>query len=485
MDTIEVTADGQTLCNRVAQLLDSGRFGAARPLLAAARRLSPPSPALTILAARLAVSEGVPELATAELDAGIEAWPSHAGLRKARADALSKTGDIEGAARDAAEAVILDPGDPQAKAILGAALLALGRAADGAACLWEAVEAEPAHIVYRETLAKALRAGGDADAALRVLCEGIALCPGGVALRNAAILLCLHRRDFTRADRLAEQARAAGIADACTFGMKGHALSSLGRHDEAAFAYQEAYKLGPHDAYVRHLVTASGALPDAKRAPPDYVGTVFDGYADRFEAHLISLRYSIPGAIRTVLVTHPKVARGLPAGPVLDLGCGTGLVALATSDLPIGPFTGVDLSRKMLDHARAKQLYDELREADIAADLAAGTQLWPLILAADVLCYFGALDELFSVVHARLASGGWFIFSVEELLPDYDGIVPGNGSWALQRMGRYAHAADYVHEAAIAAGFRILRTDRPVIRREAGAAVPGIMLTLERPGHDG
>jgi predicted TPR repeat methyltransferase len=484
MDTIEVTADGQTLCRRVGELIDGGRFGAARPLLAAARRLSPPSPDLTILGARLAVGEGVPDLATAELDAGIAVWPSHAGLRKARAAARSETGDIEGAARDAAEAVIFDPADSQAKAILGAALLALGRATDAAACLAEAVAHGPVPVIYRETLAKALEATGDAGAALRILSEGIALSPGSVALRNAAILICVHRRDFIQADRLADQARAAGVADACTFGMRGHALSSLGRHDEAAAAYQEAYKLGPHDPYVRHLVTASGALPDARRAPPEYVGTVFDGYADRFEAHLISLGYSIPGAIRAVLVTHAKVARGLPAGPILDLGCGTGLVALATSDLPIGPFTGVDLSRKMLDRARAKQLYDELREADIAAYLAAGTQSWPLILAADVLCYFGALDELFALVHARLAPGGWFIFSVEELLPDYDGIVPGNGRWALQRMGRYAHDSDYVHEAAIAAGFRILRTDRPVIRREAGAAVPGIMLTLERPGHD-
>jgi predicted TPR repeat methyltransferase len=107
-----------------------------------------------------------------------------------------------------------------------------------------------------------------------------------------------------------------------------------------------------------------------------------------------------------------------------------------------------------------------------------------LILAADVLCYFGALEELFGLAHARLAPGGWFIFSAEELLPDYDGVVPGNGRWALQRMGRYAHASDYVHEAAIAAGFRILRSDRPVIRQEGGAPVPGIMLTVERLGHD-
>jgi predicted TPR repeat methyltransferase len=226
-------------------------------------------------------------------------------------------------------------------------------------------------------------------------------------------------------------------------------------------------------------------LPDASRVPAAYVATVFDGYADRFESHLISLGYSIPGAIRSVLLTHPKLAAGEPAGPLLDLGCGTGLVALATSDLPLGPFTGVDLSARMLDHARAKQLYAELRQSDIAADLAAVDQHWPVILAADVLCYFGALEELLTLVHARLQPGGWFIFSVEELLADFDGVLPGNGRWALQRMGRYAHASDYVHEAAIAAGFRVLRTDRPIIRQEAGAAVPGLMLTLDRLGHDG
>ena len=44
-------------------------------------------------------------------------------------------GDREGAARDAAEAVIADPADPEAKAILGAALLDLGRIADAVACL--------------------------------------------------------------------------------------------------------------------------------------------------------------------------------------------------------------------------------------------------------------------------------------------------------------------------------------------------------------
>jgi predicted TPR repeat methyltransferase len=480
MDTMQVTADAATLCDRAADLLDAGRIEVARPLLAAARALAPPSPELTLLGARIAVAGGAWAEAMEQLDDGIDAAPSHAGLRRSRADLRRKMGDPEGAARDAAEAVIFDPSDPRAKAILGEALLAIGQTANAVACLAEAVAGAPADVGYRQTLATALEKAGDTDQALLVLTDGIALSPGTVAIRNAAILLCIRRRDFTRAERLAEQARLQGVADACTFGMKGHALSSLGRHDDAAVAYQDAFKLGPTDPYVRHLVASSGAMPESKRAPEDYIRTVFDGYADRFENHLISLGYGIPGLMRTILQNHPKIRAGLSLGPVLDLGCGTGLVALAIADLPLGPFTGVDLSPRMLAHARVKRLYAELRECDITTDLKTSQQRWPLIVAADVVCYFGALEELLALVHTSLEPNGWFVFSVEELLPDHDGVVPGNGNWALQRQGRYAHAPDYIYETARAAGFRIARTDRPVVRYEAGAAVPGLLLTLER-----
>jgi predicted TPR repeat methyltransferase len=267
--------------------------------------------------------------------------------------------------------------------------------------------------------------------------------------------------------------------------MQGHALSTIGEHEQAALAYKEALKLAPEDPYVRHLVAASGALPDSKRCPEEYVRTVFDGYADRFESHLIFLGYRLPGAIRALLLGHPKIAAGLPLGAALDLGCGTGLVALAIGDLPIESFTGVDLSPRMLEQAKAKQLYKELREADILADLEVRDQSWPLILAADVLCYFGAIEDLLTLVHKRLEPGGWFVFSVEQILPDRDGVIPGNGNWALQRQGRFAHAEHYVYEAACAAGFRVLRLDRVVVRQEAGIDVPALLFALERIRDDG
>ena len=169
---------------------------------------------------------------------------------------------------------------------------------------------------------------------------------------------------------------------------------------------------------------------------------------------------------------------------MLDLGCGTGLVAVALSDLPVGPLVGVDLSPRMLEAAAAKRLYAELREADVMNFLAEDATRWRLILAADVLIYFGALEALLAAVHPRLQPGGWFIFSVEELLPDYDGMVPGNGRLGAARQGRYAHAMAYVATVR-QAGFTTRVLERQTVRFEADAPVAGIFAVLERAQHDG
>jgi predicted TPR repeat methyltransferase len=168
-------------------------------------------------------------------------------------------------------------------------------------------------------------------------------------------------------------------------------------------------------------------------------------------------------------------------GPVLDLGCGTGLVALALSDLPVGPFSGVDISPRMLEQAQAKNLYSALREARLPAALYDDPTLWRLILAADVLCYFGALDEMLSAVFDRMRPGGRFIFSLEELLPNRDGTMPGNGHWAPGRLGRHGHSVGYVVATAAACGYRLLAADRETLRYEAGGPVAGLVVVLEHP----
>ncbi len=304
MDLLERTANAEALTLKVAEMIATGRVSVARPLLAAIRQLEPASVQLAELSASLAMRENRYDDAHSELNRAIENEPQKNKLRILRAQLRFDTGDLIGATQDAAEAVVLDRTDPSAKALLGMLMLELGHNQDALTCLTDAVDTAPHSASFREGLAAAEEATGQPEAAKATLATGIALAPGRVELRSAAILLHVRHREFAEAVRLAEEARSAGIADACVFGLKGHALSSLGRHEEAGEAYREALKLGPNDPYVRHLVASSGFLPGAKRAPPEYLSTIFDGYAARFETHLVELGYRIPGLVRVAVQQH-------------------------------------------------------------------------------------------------------------------------------------------------------------------------------------
>ena len=481
MAGLQTVASCDILLGQASKFIDDGRYRAASPLLSAARALAPEAPGIALLDARLRIQTNDLANAATDLDTAIAITPLDAALFKCRSGLRQRVGDYEGAARDAAEAVCIDPADRESKLLLGQAMMGLGRMSDSIGCLASALKAEPNDPRCRQALATALDGDGDSDAALRILDEGICLCPSHLPMRNAAILLCMRRRDYTAAARRAEQARISGIADASTFGMAGHALASLGEHAKAAAAFREASKLCPEDESLRELAATSQQRPNEKLAAASYIRLMFDGYADRFESHILSLRYRIPVAIRNLLLDHPKIAAGGHVGPVLDLGCGTGLVALALGGVAVGPFTGIDLAPGMLAHAKAKGLYDELVQEDAVAALSNEYRRWPLIIAADVVCYFSALDEIFRLARKCLDDEGWFIFSVERLV---DSANPRSGAWSAVRHGRYAHSDHYIYETARAAGFQILHNERCGIRQEAGEDVSGLLVIAQRAFHD-
>ena len=475
MELQRTPADPRELIRQLAAMIAGNRLDPARHLLAAARRLAPEAPELVLLSVRLAIRQGRSIDALHELDAAIAADPLDGVLFKARADLRSGMDDLPGAMQDAAEAVMLDRRDPEAKALLGILLLELGQVADGCGCLAEAVAEQPENPFYRQGLARAQEAGGAHDEAAATLDAAIAANPARGDLRTGAVMLRLRQKDFAGALQLAEAARRDGLADACLFGLKGHALSSLERHGEAAEAYDEALKLGPDDPYVRHLVASAGMRPGAPRAPAEYLRAVFDGYAARFERHLIALGYRVPGLIRAALIRNlglvPGGRTGTSARKMLDLGCGTGLMGVVLADLDLGPVTGVDLSPGMLAEARAKELYAELIEADILAMLEADTGSWPVIVASDVLCYFGELSEVFTLVRRRLSAGGLFVFSVEA--------SEAGAGWRLGPQGRYSHRHDYVEQAAHAAGLHIRELVPETMRFEMDQPVRGLLAVLE------
>jgi predicted TPR repeat methyltransferase len=250
------------------------------------------------------------------------------------------------------------------------------------------------------------------------------------------------------------------------------ALNLLGEHDKALALYREWAAEEPDNPIVQHQMAAcaGGAVPE--RASDAYVTQVFDAFAQTFDAKLGSLGYRAPQLVADAL----REAAGEPAGEftVADVGCGTGLVGPLVR-LWARKLVGCDLSVGMLRRARARKIYDGLHKAELVHYLDTQPGHFDVVLSADTLCYFGALESVLAAAHKALRPGGCFIFSVEAL-PD-DAAEPH----AIRPSGRYAHSRRYIERAAVAAGFVPVAALGEVLRNETGLPVQGWVVTLGRP----
>src|SRR6185503_837619 len=104
-----------------------------------------------------------------------------------------------------------------------------------------------------------------------------------------------------------------------------------------------------------------------------------------------------------------------------------------------GHLVGIDLSREMLAKARAKTIYQELIEGDLAPNIAALREPAELFLAADVFVYVGDLGDVFAQVARKSTPQALFCFSVET----HDG-----ADYVLRDTGRFAHSRSYVERVA-------------------------------------
>lgn len=376
-------------------------------------------------------------------------------------------GALDEAARAARALLDAAPGHAGAAQLLGVVEARQGRFDAALAALDRAVEADPqlasAHN-NRGNVLFALEREAEAVASYdRALALGLEE-PGALTNRGLA-LRALHRRDAALRSFEQALARRPGFAEALLG--RGELLLEMGRRDAGIASLQQAREAGADDSRIGFLLAALGVAPVAPRAPDEFVRELFDQYAHRFDAHLAGgLGYRTPA-----LVGQLVDGLGLAPGPVVDLGCGTGLCAPLLR-AHAHPLVGIDLSGAMLEHARARGLYDELVEAEITAELGRRPQAFGLAVAADVLVYFGALEELFDAVHAALRPGGCFVFSVEAGEAD---------DHVLRPTRRYAHSAAYLERLAAQRGFACRRLEPTVLRHDQGGAeVRGLLAVLQR-----
>ena len=241
-------------------------------------------------------------------------------------------------------------------------------------------------------------------------------------------------------------------------------------HTQKAISYlTHAHDVNPDDKSSQFMLDAFQYNKQQRPACPEYAQNLFDNYALHYEKHMTeTLEYSVPQHMAQALhqlIPHMDIKRAL------DLGCGTGLSGIVLRELS-QHLTGVDLSPKMLDHAREKSVYDELIQAEIIAYLTQNKTTYDLIAAADVLPYLGDLTPLFEQIKTHLAPQGLFILTHE---------ISNEANWALQTTARFAHHPDYLCALAEEHGFNIMHQASFVARKHHDNNLSVMLYALQRP----
>jgi len=242
----------------------------------------------------------------------------------------------------------------------------------------------------------------------------------------------------------------------------GQNLLETGKKEEAISALETSLALEPASNSAEHyLAAAKGLSPEAP--PTYYVADLFyEDYARNFEKRLVAdLRYDAPTNLRKMVNEFGQLPGPVPT--LMDLGCGTGLCAIAFNGL-FDHIEGIDLSPNMLAEAERKQIYDALHLGDIANTLDQLDQTFELFTCADTLLYLGNLEPVMQSVSNRAAQGALFAFSTEHF--DGDG-------YKLRNSGRYAHSKEYVVGRAKEVRFELIAYEESNLRKESYGWITG------------
>ena len=387
---------------------------------------------------------------------------------------------------------------------LGGSLSEQNQYADSINNFKKAIELDPLHIEALYNLGNALTETGKFEEAISSYRRTIALKPGYIEAYNNLGYVLNELMINEKALFWLKNAIKLMPSYTQAYNNIGNVFKDLGRNADAKAYYKKAIKLQPDYAlahrnlgvvekiydsdkralksFVRTLIInpnlgsaqhmVSALRGDTPVSPPrDFIVGLFDDYAHRFDQHLIeSLGYKTPEVLRKLHDRYfSKTAR---YSNVVDLGCGTGLSGVAFSDIS-EKLVGIDLSTKMIEQARKKDIYYELITGDLnekLSELVGGNLSFNLFICTDVLVYIGDCLELFTLIKKLSSPGGIFVFSTEG--KDGDG-------FSLLNTGRYAHSYKYISELAKTMGYKIIASEDAIIRSEKGSSIRGNIFLVQ------
>ncbi len=402
--------------------------------------------------------------------------PDHADALHFLGIGLHQTGESAEGLRRIEQSIAVVADNPSAHVNRGNILLGLNRLEDTAAAYSRAVELGWDTVELHNNLGVLHRASNRPQEAETSYRKALAIDPDYIETHNnlAGLYFALDRTEEAMYHgwlALASQPLHARSRELVATGLR-----ALGRLEEAANIYREWLQAEPDNPLPRHHLAACTGVGIPARADDDYVEKTFDGFANSFDAKLASLTYRAPE-----LVAHAVALQcGAPqqAFDVLDAGCGTGLCGPHLAPYARS-LTGVDLSQQMLDKAHTRALYDPLVKAELTAFLFGQHQRYDLLVSADTLCYFGALEDVAAAGYGALRPDGLLVFTVEASEDD------AAAGFVLHPHGRYSHRRDYIERTLAAAGLTGIGVEAVHLRMENFKPVAGWLVTARRPGNAG
>ncbi len=511
-----------------------GDYDAAEKMYHALLQADPTCADAWHLLGLIALQRGNCEQAIANIREALQLNQHHAAYHYNLAHAYKRHGLLKEAAASYRAALELQHDDSDTLNNLGSVLLDLGESTAALACFAQALHFNPHDAQIHCNSGHVLLATEQPDAALQAFYAALAVDENYVPAHHALAVLLQQRGDFAQSQRHYQRAlqiepnNAAlhvdfGIwhqaqdqftdaaicyqnaitldADAAdAWNNLGAVQQAQGELRPAAHSYKRALRsapgfalahknlasvyqlLGERDLAIEHYRTALRIQPDFAAAeyelaalvgdtraapPPNYVAGLFDQYAREYDAHMTDvLGYDVPSQLRALVTPHI----GQRPLEVLDLGCGTGLCGALFHDLAKS-LVGIDLSPKMIQRAREREIYRQLIVGDVVNATATLHNDFDLILAADVFVYLGDLAPLFAAVQTKLVIGGLFAFSVER--------GEGDG-YTLRAGGRYAHTPAYLRKLEAQHGLVKLAEQHTVLRKDYGHDITGILWLLKK-----
>jgi predicted TPR repeat methyltransferase len=423
----------------------------------------------------LLAQSGQGERACEVLEKAAAACPEVADVQNMRGRVLAAQRDYAGAIASFRKAASLAPGIAEYHKNLARVLAKTGAAEQATESYRKAIWFDPDFVEGHHALADEMRRMERHGEAASLYREVLRLNPQSA---NATVNLGVTLQAQGKIDDAIECYRRAAEIDpqmAVAHANLGSLMMVRGANEEAIACFEKVLEIDPNHAAAHVLAGLKGGK--AERAPSAYVAKLFDWYASSFDTHLVEgLRYTVPEKLADVLRQH--AGAGDEKWDVLDLGCGTGLAGVA-----VAPFSrsivGVDLSSKMLDKARERNLYERLEQLDLIEMMRAEAPLsYDLVIAADVFVYLGKLDELALEAHRLLRPGMYFAFSVESL--DALAEEGADGDYRLNDTGRFAHSKEYLARLCAQSGFENLSTTETHSRVNQGKPVHGYLVLWKK-----